>query len=90
MAENRLPVLTERLALVAGVLQPLMTLPQVLVIFMHHRAADVSLVTWLGYLLLGLPFLAYGITHRLRPIIVTQALYIVLQATVVIGVLLYG
>lgn len=81
---------TERLALIAGVLQPLMTLPQVIIIFLHHSASDVSLLTWLGYLVLGLPFLFYGITHRLRPVLVTQILYIILQTSVVIGVLIYG
>jgi uncharacterized protein with PQ loop repeat len=67
-----------------------MTLPQVLLIFSRHSAGNVSLATWLGYLILGLPFLIYGIAFKLRPIIITQSLYILFQILVVIGILHYG
>lgn len=63
-------------ALVAAESQPQMILPQVLAIFIHHSETDVSLIKWIGYLVLGLPFLFYGIVHLLRTIVATQVLYV--------------
>ncbi len=74
---------------VAAILQPLMTIPQVIQIYSTHNVAGVSLVTWLAYAILGLAFLAYGIKYRLWPIAITQILWFVLQMSVVVGVFLY-
>ncbi|NCU30265.1 hypothetical protein EOL73_00360 [Candidatus Saccharibacteria bacterium] len=80
---------TEKMALLAGVFQPLMILPQISTILVNKSANDVSLATWAGTLLLGLPILLYGIVHRLRPIIVTQIINATLQITVVIAIIIY-
>lgn len=79
-----------RLTLVAAVVQPLMTLPQAVQIYTTQDAKGVSLFTWLGFLIFGAIFLAYGIKYRLKPIVVAQSLWFVLQLSVVIGILLWG
>ena len=81
---------TEHLALIAGILQPMMTLPQAWKIYTTHSAAGVSLATWVGYAVLGLVFLVYGIVHKLRPIALTQVIWFTLQMIVVVGILKYG
>jgi len=82
--------MTEQLAVFAGILQPMMTIPQVIQIYGTKSATGVSLVTWIGYAVLGLVFLIYGIVHRLKPIWITQILWFTLQMSVVMGVLIYG
>ncbi len=82
--------LIDKLIYVAAILQPLMTLPQIIQIYSSHNVVGISLATWSGYAILGLLFLAYGIKHRLVPIIVTQVLWFTLQTGVVIGILRYG
>ena len=79
----------ERLALIAGTIQPLITLPQIITIYANQSAQDVSLLTWAGYTVLGLVLLTYGVTYRLRPIIVGQSIWAVMQSVMVIGILLY-
>lgn len=78
-----------RLTLIAAVVQPLMTLPQAIQLYTTHDARSLSLVTWLGYTLFGMVFLAYSIKYRLRPIIIQQSLWFVLQASVVIGIIVW-
>lgn len=79
-----------RLTLIAAVFQPLMTLPQAVQIYSTQDATGVSLWTWLGFLFFGSIFLIYGITYRLKPIILAQSLWFVMQLSVVIGILLWG
>ena len=79
----------ERFALIAGIVQPLITLPQILTIYTNQSATDVSLLTWLGYLFFGVTFLVYGIVFNLKPIWIGQIIWVTMQTVVVIGILLY-
>ena len=79
-----------KLTLVAAVAQPLMTLPQAVQIYTTQDASGVSLFTWLGFLVFGAIFLAYGIRYRLKPIALAQSIWFVLQLAVVIGIILWG
>ena len=78
-----------RVTLVASVVQPLMTVPQVVMIYRTHDVSGVSLFTWVGYALIGLVFLAYGIKYKLVPIYLTQIIWFILQLSVVAGILIY-
>jgi uncharacterized protein with PQ loop repeat len=80
----------ERIALVAGIVQPLITIPQIITIYGNKSAEDVSLYTWLGYLVFGIIFLVYGIVFNLKPIWVGQIIWVTMQVITVIGILLYS
>lgn len=79
----------ERFALVAGIIQPIITLPQIVTIYGNQSASDVSLLTWLGYLFFGVTFLVYGLVFQLKPIWVGQIIWVIMQLIVVIGILIY-
>lgn len=79
----------ELFALIAGIAQPLITLPQIITIYGNQSASDVSLLTWLGYLFFGVTFLVYGIVFRLKPIWIGQIIWVTMQLITVIGILLY-
>ena len=79
----------ELFALIAGIVQPLITLPQILQIYLHHSAADVSLLTWLGYLFFGVTFLVYGAVFKLKPIFYGQIIWVTMQAITVVGIFIY-
>lgn len=74
---------------IAAVIHPLSALPQVYTIYVSQNVAGVSLWTWIGFMFIGFIFLAYGLVHRLKPIIVTQIIWFIVDAMVIIGVLLY-
>lgn len=80
----------ELFALAAGILQPLITLPQIITIYANQSATDVSLLTWLGYLFFGITFLVYGIVFKLKPIWIGQIIWVAMQSLTVIGILLYS
>lgn len=80
----------DRLMMVASIAYPLTALPQVYTIYHTHMASGVSLATWLSFMAFGVIFLAYGITHRLRPLIWDQIIWFVVDALIVLGALMYG
>jgi uncharacterized protein with PQ loop repeat len=90
MPEYNYKKMTDRLALVVGVLQPLSTLPQIWQIQNSGSVAGVSAMAWFLSATSGLVFLAYGIFHKLRPIVITQILWFILQMIVVIQVMVHG
>ena len=76
--------------MVASIIHPLTTIPQVVTIYQTQNASGVSLVTWFGFMAIGGIFLAYGIVHKLAPFIVNQVIWFILDLLIVVGVILYG
>ena len=73
-----------------GIIGPLLTLPQLVEIYIVHNAAGVSALTWGGYTLLDIPWILYGLAHRERPITITYTLWLAFNGAVFVGALLYG
>lgn len=82
--------IVDRLMSIASVLHPLSAVPQIVKIYSEKSGAGVSLPTWAGFAVLGLIFLAYGIVHKLKPFIVMQILWLIVDVLVVVGVLIYS
>ena len=68
----------------------LMTIPQVLTIWLSHQAAGVSLLSWSAYLVSAVVWLWYGLQKRDPNIYWPCIGWIVLDAGVILGVLVYG
>lgn len=64
--------------------------PQVIEIFSRQSAQGVSLLSWIMYLMLGMVSLSYGLFHHLKPIIVSQILWAVMDVMVITGILMYS
>lgn len=74
----------------AAILHPLTASPQVYEIYASRDASGVSLLTWLGFMILGLVFLTYGIFHGLKPYILAQVLWFIVDLLIIIGILIYS
>ncbi len=68
----------------------LMTVPQVLAIWVGRDAHGVSFASWAAYLVSAFLWLAYGIQRRDRTIWVPCLGWIALDAAIVVGALVYG
>jgi uncharacterized protein with PQ loop repeat len=68
----------------------LMTVPQVLTIWVGGNAGGVSLVSWLAYLLAACLWFVYGLKKRDKTIYLACIGWVVLDAAVVVGVLIHG
>jgi len=68
---------------------PLMGLPQIINVF-SGNTGGVSLISWIAFTVFSVIFLVYGIKNRLRPIIITDGLWVIVNGLVVIGILVKG
>src|SRR5437660_10827154 len=68
----------------------LMTVPQVLTVWIGRDAAGVSLVSWLSYLLAACLWFVYGVQKRDKTIYLACVGWVVLDAAIVVVVILYG
>src|ERR1700752_5003768 len=68
----------------------LMTVPQVLTIWVGHQAAGVSVVSWSAYLLSAVLWFWYGLQKRDRNIYLPCVGWVGMDAAVVIGALVYA
>jgi hypothetical protein len=75
--------------LVVGVIGPLTTIPQILLIYTTHMAVGVSALSWFGPAVLDIPWILYGIAHREKAIVITYSLWLVMNTAVAVGAVLY-
>jgi len=80
----------DRLIYLVGAFAVVMTIPQVMTIWIGKNAAGVSAISWVSYLIAAVFWLAYGIMHREKPIVFNYSLWIFLEVLIIIGVFIYG
>jgi uncharacterized protein with PQ loop repeat len=67
-----------------------MTVPQVLAIWVGHQAAGVSIVSWAAYLVAALLWLLFGLRRHDKNIYLPCLGWIALDAAVIAGAVVYG
>ncbi len=78
--------LFDKLVGVAAFLYPLSSLPQMVLVF-QGSTDGVSVVSWLGFAAFSTLFLVYGLVHKIRPVIVTNFLWVLVDLFIVFGTL---
>ena len=67
----------------------IMTVPQVLTIWIAHQAAGVSVISWSGYLISAVVWFWYGIQKHDKNIYLPCIGWIALDGAVILGGLIY-
>jgi uncharacterized protein with PQ loop repeat len=88
MSKKRRITLFDRFIMVAAIIYPLSTVPQIVEVF-KGSVDGVSLTAWSGYILFSLLFLIYGIIHRVKPMMVSNSLWVMVDSIVVAGILIH-
>lgn len=79
--------LLDRLAYLMGAVTVLVNIPQLISVWTAPDTEGVSLVSWVGFFLGSCFWVVYGVLHKEKPIITVNAMLIVVQGLIVIGVL---
>lgn len=82
--------LINRICAVFAVLMPLTVLPQIHLLFTTQNASGLSLAMWVLYSIGCVPFLIFGYIYKLPQLIVLNALWLVMQAIMIVGIVLYS
>ncbi|OGG61340.1 hypothetical protein A3C21_03970 [Candidatus Kaiserbacteria bacterium RIFCSPHIGHO2_02_FULL_59_21] len=80
----------DRAVLGVGILGPIMSIPQIALIYISRDAAGVSPVSFLAWALFDIPWIVYGLVHREPPIVVTYTLWLAFNLLIFLGALIYG
>src|SRR3989344_1719814 len=80
----------DRVVLGVGIAGPIMSIPQVLLIYVGREAAGVSPISFLAWALMDIPWMIYGLVHREVPIVVTYILWFFCNMLIFVGALLYA
>ena len=79
----------DRFLIVVAVIVPLITLPQILQIFIFKSAMGVSSLSWGLYALFNIPWLIYGLVHKNNPIVISYSFSLIANLIVFTGALIY-
>lgn len=79
-------IVLDRVVLLVSIGYPLSALPQLFQI-MHGNSAGVSVISWLSFFACAALFLVYGLRRRVMPMIVSNSLWVVIDALVVASLL---
>jgi len=89
-ADSRSESVLRRLLGAMSIFTLLMTVPQVLTIWVGQQAAGVSVLSWSAYLLSALLWFWFGLKKRDKNIYLPCVGWIVLNGAVVAGAVVYG
>jgi uncharacterized protein with PQ loop repeat len=87
---SRFDTLLRRLLGAMSVFTMLMTIPQVLTIWVGHQAAGVSVLSWSAYLFSAVLWFWFGVQKRDKNIYLPCVGWIGLDVAVIAGVIAYG
>jgi hypothetical protein len=80
----------DRILIIIAIIGPIMGIPQLWNVFVNHEVVGLSFASWSVWALFNLFWLAYGLVHKEKPIIITYILWFLVNASVAIGILLYS
>jgi uncharacterized protein with PQ loop repeat len=81
--------IVDRIVLGTAILAPIVTIPQIFQLYTTKSSANLSLLSWCLYILCAVPWVAYGIFHRDRRIILSTSLWLFFDIWMVILIIVY-
>ncbi len=72
-----------------GIISPIVSFPQLLEVWVSKNVSGLSLFTWTSWAFFDIFWLIYGIAHKQKPIIITYAMWLMVNLGVVVGIIIY-
>lgn len=79
----------ERFMIVFATIEPLTTIPQIVLLYTTKNAIGLSLSMWVLYVVAAVVWLFYGIHIKSKALIASSVFWILTEIPVVIGILIY-
>ncbi len=88
-SENPKIKFLDKLLLVIAVIGPLVTIPQIIEIFETQDASNLSPLTWGMYCVFNILWFIYGIVHKEKPIMITYALWFLVNGIIFSSIFIF-
>ncbi len=76
--------LIDHLALIAGIVGPLATIPQAINVW-NGETAGVSILMWVLFLIGTLVLIVYSVAYRLKSLFVAELLWLIMELVILLG-----
>ncbi len=86
---DKLKHFVDILVFVASIGGFILTIPQILLVWVNHQTAGVSIISWSAYSVIAVIWILYGSIHKEKTIIILSIVSCFINLLVVIGVLLF-
>jgi len=90
LTKKKEKLLINRICAVFAVFMPLTTLPQIIQLYTTQNASGLSLLMWVLYTIGVIPFLMFGIIYRHSQLVVLNTLWLLVQITMITGIIIYA
>lgn len=87
---DRTKNIMDKLIYMIIIVAPIMTIPQLMKIWVEKNASGLSIISWGTYALGSVLWLSYGFLHKEKPLIISHMIWVVLHSLVIIGIIIYG
>jgi len=68
---------------------PLLTIPQIYIIWLHKNSQGIVVLSWLGYLLIAIIWIIYGVAYKNKSVVLSSTLWVIVECIVIIEALHY-
>ena len=82
--------LINRVCTIFSVILPLTALPQVHMLYTTKNTTGLSLAMWVMYAIGCIPFLLFGHIYNHKQLIVLNSLWLIMQAVMIAGIIVYS
>jgi uncharacterized protein with PQ loop repeat len=89
LSKKRKLSLLDKSAIAAAFLYPMSGIPQVIEVF-KGNVSGVSLLAWFSFMVFSFLFLLYGLAYKIKPMIITNVLWFIVESLVVVGILIHS
>lgn len=79
----------DNITTIVAILMPFTTIPQIYKIWILQNTSGVSIWTWILYFILCIPMIIYGVFYKMTPIIILNALWMLMNLIIIVGMLIY-
>lgn len=80
----------DKVAMGVAIIGPLSAVPQAYKIWVYQNASGVALSSWSIFFFCNILMLIYGIAHREKVMITMYILWMLMNGSIALGILLYG
>src|SRR3989344_4926989 len=77
--------LLDKVIYAVGIIGPVMSIPQIALIYTTKNAAGVEPISWLSWAAMNIPWILYGLVHKEPPIVITYSLWFFCNMLIFIG-----
>ncbi len=86
---NKTTKVLENICMFFAFVMPATTLPQIHMTYSLQDATGISLWMWVLYCLACVPLLLYGIMFKIKPIILLNVNWLIVQGIMIVGIVMY-